>query len=63
MEYLSHDNTEMENQHFAEVFASALIRSGIVPDREMCERWLRKDYVSETELELILETYEEITDV
>jgi hypothetical protein len=63
MEYLSHDNTEMENQHFAEVFASALIRSGIVPDREMCERWLRKDYVSETELELILDTYEEIMEI
>jgi len=63
MEYLSHDNTEMENLHFAEVFASALIRSGIVPDREMCERWLREDYVSETELELILETYEEIMEI
>lgn len=63
MEYLSHDNTEMENQHFAEVIASALIRSGIVPDREMCERWLRKDYVSETELELILDTYEEIMEI
>ena len=63
MEHLSHDNTEMENQHFAEVIASALIRSGIVPDKEMCERWLREDYVSETELELILETYEEIMEI
>ena len=63
MEYLSHDNIEMENQHFAEVFASALIRSGIVPDREMCERWLRENYVSETELELILDTYEEIMEI
>ena len=60
MEYLSHDNTEMENQHFAEVIASSLIRSGIVPNQQLCERWLREDYVSETELELILETYEEI---
>ena len=60
MEYLSHDNIEMENQHFAEVIASSLIRSGIVPNQELCERWLREDYVSETELELILETYEEI---
>lgn len=59
MEHLSHDNTEMENQHFAEVFASALIRSGIVPDKEMCERWLAEGYVNEEELELILEAYEE----
>lgn len=63
MEHLSHDNIQMENQHFAEVFASALIRSGIVPDREMCERWLRENYVSETELELILDTYEEIMEI
>lgn len=63
MEYLSHDNTEMENEHFAEVIASALIRSGIVPDKELCERWLRENYVSETELELILETYEEIMEI
>lgn len=59
MEYLGHDNIEMENQHFAEVFASALIRSGIVPDKEMCERWLAEGYVNEEELELILEAYEE----
>lgn len=63
MEYLSHDNIEMENQHFAEVIASSLIRSGIVPNQELCERWLREDYVSETELELILETYEEIMEI
>jgi len=63
MEHLSHDNTEMENQHFAEVFASAFIRSGIVPDKEMCERLLRENYVSETELELILDTYEEIMEI
>lgn len=63
MEYLSHDNTEMENQYFAEVIASALIRSGIVPDKEMCERWLREDYVNEEELELILETYEEVMEI
>ena len=59
MEHLSHDNTEMENQHFAEVFAAALIRSGIVPDKQMCERWLAEGYVNEEELELILEAYEE----
>lgn len=63
MEYLSHDNTEMENEHFAEVIASALIRSGIVPNQELCERLLRENYVSETELELILETYEEIMEI
>jgi len=59
MEHLSHDNIQMENQHFAEVFAAALIRSGIVPDKEMCERWLAEGYVNEEELELILEAYEE----
>ena len=59
MEHLSHDNIQMENQHFAEVFAAALIRSGIIPDKEMCERWLAEGYVNEEELELILEAYEE----
>ena len=59
MEHLSHDNIDMENQHFAEVFAAALIRSGIIPDKEMCERWLAEGYVNEEELELILEAYEE----
>ena len=59
MEHLSHDNIDMENQHFAEVFAAALIRSGIVPDKQMCERWLAEGYVNEEELELILEAYEE----
>ena len=59
MEHLSHDNIQMENQHFAEVFAAALIRSGIVPDKELCERWLNEGYVNEEELELILEAYEE----
>ena len=59
MEHLSHDNIDMENQHFAEAFAAALIRSGIVPDKQMCERWLAEGYVNEEELELILEAYEE----
>ena len=63
MEHLSHDNIQMENQHFAEVFAAALIRSGIVPDKELCERWLNEGYVNEEELEMILEIYEEFTDV
>ena len=59
MEHLSHDNVEMENQHFAEVMASSLIRIGIVPNQELCERWLAEGYVNEEELELILEAYEE----
>lgn len=63
MEHLSHDNIQIENQHFAEVIASALIRSGIVPDKEMCERWLAEGYVNEEELELILETYEEVMEI
>jgi hypothetical protein len=63
MERLSHDNQQMENEHFAEVMASSLIRIGVVPNQELCERWLKEDYVNEEELELILETYEEITDV
>lgn len=63
MEHLSHDNIEMENEHFAEVIAASLIRSGIVPDRELCERWLAEGYVNEEELELILETYEEIMEI
>ena len=63
MEHLSHDNIDVENQHFAEVFASALIRSGIVPDKEMCERWLAEGYVNEEELEFILETYEEVMEI
>ena len=63
MEHLSHDNPILENEHFAEVFASALIRGGIVPDKEMCERWLTEGFVNEEELELILETYEEIMEI
>ena len=63
MEHLSHDNIQMENQHFAEVFAAALIRSGIVPDKEMCERWLSEDYVDEEDLEMILEAYEEVMEI
>ena len=30
------------NQHFAEVIAGSLIRSGIVPNQELCERWFEK---------------------
>lgn len=63
MERLSHDNVEMENEHFAEVFASALIRSGIVPDKQMCDRWLNEGFVNEEELEMILETYEEVMEI
>jgi hypothetical protein len=64
MEHLSHDNQMMEDEHFAEVMASSsLIRIGVVPNQELCERWLNEGYVNEEELEMILETYEEITDV
>ena len=62
MEHLSHDNQQMEDEHFAEVMASSLIRIGIVPNMELCERWLAEGYVNEEELELILEAYEEIID-
>jgi hypothetical protein len=58
MEHLSHDNQMMEDEHFAEVMASSLIRIGIVPNQELCERWLAEGYVNEKELELILEAYE-----
>ena len=60
MERLSHDNVEMEDKHFAGVMASSLIRIGIVPNQELCERWLNEGYVNEKELELILEAYEEV---
>ena len=63
MERFSHDNTEMENQHFAEVMASSLIRIGIVPNQELCERWLAEDYVNKEELELILEAYERFMEI
>lgn len=63
MEHLSHDNVEMEDRHFAEVIASSLIRIGVVPNMELCERWLTEGFVNEEELEMILETYEEIIDV
>ena len=53
----------MENQHFAEVMASSLIRLGIAPDMALCERWLAEGYVNEEELEMILETYEEIMEI
>ena len=58
MERLSHDNIDIEDRHFAEVMASSLIRIGIVPNQELCERWLNEGYVNEKELELILEAYE-----
>lgn len=63
MEHLAHDNQELEDEHFAEVIAASLIRTGSVPDKEMCERWLRDGFVSEEELELILETYEEFMQI
>ena len=63
MEHLSHDNLEMEDEHFAEVIAASLIRTGKVPDMEMCERWLREGFVNEQELERILEIYEEVMEI
>ena len=62
-ERLSHENIEMENQHFAEVMASSLIRLGIAPDMALCQRWLAEGYVNEEELEMILETYDEIMEI
>jgi hypothetical protein len=61
--HIMHDNPLMEDEHFALVFAQAFINTNTVPTQELCERWLREDYVSETELELILETYEEIMEI
>jgi len=63
MEHLSHDNPEMEDEHFVEVLVSALIRTGEVPTAELCERWLREGFVDERELEMILESYEEIMEI
>lgn len=63
MEHLSHDNPEMEDEHFVEVLVAALIRTGKVPDRELCERWLREGFVDERELEMILEAYEEVMEI
>ena len=62
-ERLSHENIGMENQHCAEVMASSLIRLGIAPDMALCQRWLAEGYVNEEELEMILETYEEIMEI
>lgn len=61
MERLTHNNPEIENRQFAEVFAFALLQSGITPNYEMCERWLREGFVNEVELEDILEAYENAT--
>lgn len=63
IEHYPHDDKEAEDEHFAQVFAQDLIRSEIVPDGVLCERWLKNDFVNEYELELILEAYERYTDV
>ena len=55
---LPHDNQNIEDEHFAEVFAQAFINTGTEPTLELCERWLRDGFVNEWELELILEAYE-----
>jgi len=53
----------MEDEHFAEVLAAALIRSSTVPTGDLCERWLREGYVNENELEAVLEAYEEFMEI
>ena len=63
MEHLSHDNTEMEDEHFAEVMAASLIRIGVVPNEKLCRRWLIERYVNERELEMILEAYERFMEI
>lgn len=62
-DHIMHDNPLMEDEHFALVFAQAFINTNTVPTKELCDRWLAEGFVNEYELELILETYEEITDV
>lgn len=63
MECTPRDNPLIEDAHFAEVMASSLIRIGVVPHLDLCERWLAEGYVNEQELELILEAYEEIMEI
>ena len=60
MEWLTHDNAEEEDRRFAHILADALWRTQTVPDRELCERWLREGFVDENELEMVLEAYEAI---
>ena len=48
----------VEDQHFVNIIATSLIEEGMEPDKEMCERWLRLGYVTEEELEQVLEAYE-----
>lgn len=60
MEHLSHDNQDMEDEHFAEVFAYDFMRSGIRPTADLCQRWLKEGFVNESELEAILEAYESL---
>lgn len=60
MEWLTHDNIEEEDRRFAQILADALWRTQTVPDRELCEKWLREGFVDENELEMVLEAYEAI---
>ena len=60
MEWLTHDNIEEEDRRFAQILADALWRTQTVPDRELCEGWLREGFVDENELEMVLEAYEAI---
>lgn len=58
MEHLTHDNPDLETEHFVDVIVCALINSQTVPSRDLCERWLADGYVDENELESVLEAYE-----
>lgn len=58
-EHVPHDNPLLEDEQFASAFANDLIRSKIVPDSVLCQRWLAELFVNENELEAILEAYEE----
>lgn len=58
MEWMPHENKELEDEHFAQVFAQAFINTGTEPTPELCKRWLAEGFVNEWELEMILEAYE-----
>lgn len=58
-EYIPHDNAYIEDEHFANIFVQAFIKTDTEPTAELCQRWLREGFVNEYELELILEAYED----
>lgn len=57
-EHIPHDNKQLEDEHFALVFAQAFKNTNTEPTPELCQRWLAEGFVNEYELELILEAYE-----